>query len=100
MNDSHRLLNYSHEYQLVWLESADFSADQIAFATGTIFNTTASAKQAKSLFVRGSDTASLQVTYWSTPFDDGVWHNFGLLLDFNVNKVEVWYSRSNGALRR
>nr|OQO17284.1 hypothetical protein B0A51_15907 [Rachicladosporium sp. CCFEE 5018] len=89
--DSHRRLNYSPEYQLVWLESQDYSADQFSLNVGTIFGT----KEAhpKRLQLRGTSNASPQQTLWSAPFDEGVWHNLALVLDFNKNALKVYYSK-------
>jgi hypothetical protein len=36
MKDDARPLNYSHEYQLVFLETNDYSTNQFALKTGTI----------------------------------------------------------------
>ena len=100
MSDFTRPLNYSHEYQLVFLESADYSADQFTLGTGTIFGSKhTTPQQAKTLFVRGIDTASPQVTFFQTPFIDGIWHNFALKLNFNANTVEVFYSRGQASLK-
>lgn len=97
-SDVHRLLNYSHEYQLVWLESQDYSADQFSLNTGTIFGTPFDKQEAKSLFLRGTSAASPQQTLWKTPFTDNVWHNFGLELDFNTNHLRVYYSQASEQL--
>jgi hypothetical protein len=98
--DNLRPLNYSHEYQLVWLESQDYSADQFSLNTGTIYGETGvSKKQAKMLQLRGTSSANPQQTLWQTPFTDGVWHNLGLVLDFNSNEIEVLYSHDCDELK-
>lgn len=97
-SDIHRPLNYSHEYQLVWLESQDYSADQFSLNTGTIFGTPFNKREAKDLFLRGTSAASPQQTLWRTPFTDGVWHNFGLELNFNTNHLRVYYSQNGQQL--
>ena len=80
MKDAARPLNLSHEYQLVFLESNDFSTNQFVLKTGTIIGGSA-----------GGDPDTLQVignvndgadVLFSTPFVDGGWHNFAAVLDF------------------
>ncbi|KAL9106095.1 MAG: hypothetical protein Q9227_008840 [Pyrenula ochraceoflavens] len=97
MSDMARPLNYSHEYQLVWLESADYSADQFTVGTGTLFGDTASSG-APVLFVRGTSAASPQETLWQTTFTGNIWHNFGLELDFDANTLQVLYSTGEDPL--
>lgn len=94
-------LNYSHEYQLVWLENQDYSANQFTIGTGTPYgNTDTSPKDARSLFILGTSASSPQQTLFKTAFTPDVWHNFGLVLDFNANKVEVFYSKGGDSLKR
>ena len=102
MRDESRPLNYSHEYYLSWLESADYSRDQILVGTGTLFgngdNVTTS-QAAQVLWVRSNDVNSAtQQTLWQTPFKTGVWHNIGLTLNFNANTVQVYYSANYSTL--
>jgi hypothetical protein len=76
--DTARPLNISHEYQLVFLESADYSTNQIVLKTGTILDH--KTRDPDSLMVFGNvKTPNL---LWTTPFKANVWHNFGLVLDF------------------
>lgn len=99
--DQHRPLNYSHEYQLVWLENQDYSANQFTIGTGTPYGENATtAKDAQTLFLLGTSAASPQQTLWKTPFTQGVWHNFGLVLDYTSNQVEVFYSKGSEPLAR
>lgn len=99
--DKSRPLNYSHEYQLVWLENQDYSANQFTLGTGTPYGKNdTSRKEAKSLFLLGTSASNPQQTLWKTPFTDGVWHNFGLVLDYNKNHVEVFYSKDGEPLTR
>jgi len=99
--DEHRSLNYTHEYQLIWLENQDYSANQFTIGTGTPYGSNStSAKDAQSLFLLGTSAASPQQTLWKTPFTKEVWHNFGLVLDYDANRVEVFYSKGNAPLAR
>lgn len=80
--DHFRPLDYSHEYQLVWLESQDYSANQFTIGTGTPYGSNKlSPREAKTLFLLGTSAAGPQQILWKTPFTEGVWHNFGLVLD-------------------
>ncbi|KAI9662500.1 MAG: hypothetical protein M1821_008667 [Bathelium mastoideum] len=102
MRDETRALNYSHEYYLSWLESADFSRDQFTVGTGTLFgngdNVTTS-QAAQVLWVRSNDVnAAAQTTLWQTPFTTGIWHNLGLTLNFDQNTVQIYYSSNNASL--
>lgn len=99
--DHSRPLNYSHEYQLVWLENQDYSANQFTIGTGTPYGSNnTSPREAKTLFLLGTSDSSPQQTLWKTPFTDGVWHNFGLVLDYNRNQIEVFHSKGNAELTR
>lgn len=99
MSDTRRKLNYTHEYQLVWLESSDYSSNQFSLNTGALYGSTnTTAKEAKMLYLRGSSAMDPQQTLWETPFTDGVWHNFGLALNFNKNELAVLYSTASKPL--
>lgn len=101
-SDARRPLNYSHEYQLVWLESADFSKDQVTVGAGTLFGESPDEVEegGRVLFVRGTSAASPQQTLFLTPFAEGEWYNFALTLDFDTNVLDVYFSTGNGSLER
>lgn len=74
--DTARPLNYSHEYQVVWHERADFTANQFEFETGTLLDgTTADPKAWKML----NETGDL---VWQTPMDWSEWQNFAVTFDY------------------
>lgn len=99
--DQYRQLNYSHEYQLVWLENQDYSANQFTIGTGTPYGSNSTSdKDARMLFLLGTSATVPQQTLWKTPFTEGVWHNFGLVLDYTANEVEVFYSKGQAPLAR
>jgi hypothetical protein len=79
MKDAARPLNLSHEYQLVFLESNDFSTNQFVLKTGTVLGGGGGDPESLSLFGNVNDGAEV---LFSTPFVEGVWHNFGVRLDF------------------
>ena len=102
MRDETRALNYSHEYMLSWLESADYSRDQFTVGTGTLFgngNNVTTSQVAQTLFVRSNNVdASAQRTLWQTPFTTDTWHNLALTLNFDENTVQVYYSTNSSPL--
>ncbi|KAH7304245.1 hypothetical protein B0I35DRAFT_363436 [Stachybotrys elegans] len=92
--DSLRPLNLSHEYQLVFLESADFSTNQFALKTGTILGGNTADPDTLQLFGNINDGQLL----FTTPFTDDVIHNFALKLDFEGLTTQVFYSQGAAAL--
>jgi hypothetical protein len=82
MKDLTRPLNLSHEYQLVFVESADFSTNQFALKTGKIIGSNATDDN-DLLRLFGNVNANPLQTLFKTKFTPGTWHNFGLVLDFN-----------------
>lgn len=99
--DDSRPLNYTHEYMLVWLENAEYSANQFTIGTGKFFDSNStSAEDAQSLYLVGNNGAGPQPALWKTKFTPGVWHNFALVLDFASNRIEVLYSTRDKQLKR
>jgi hypothetical protein len=80
MKDAARSLNLSHEYQLVFLEDAAFSTNQFVLKTGTILGVNTPDPDLLQLFGNVNDGNLL----FSTPFTEGVFHNFALTLDFDA----------------
>lgn len=81
--DGVRPLNLSHEYQLVFLESNDFSTNQVVLKTGTILGQKTTNPDMLQLFGNVNQGQLL----FSTPFLDDVFHNFALKLDFDKSCV-------------
>lgn len=82
MKDAARPLNLSHEYQLVFLESNDFSTNQLVLKTGTILGQ-AAAGNPDTLQLFGNVNDNPPQVLFSTPFTPGVFNNFAVTLDFN-----------------
>ena len=80
MKDTARPLNLSHEYQMVFLESADFSTNQFVLKTGTISGQPAG--QDPDMLVLQSNVNEDEGNLFMTTFTADTWHNFGLVLDF------------------
>ncbi|KAK6211662.1 hypothetical protein QIS74_10926 [Colletotrichum tabaci] len=95
--DDKRPLNLSHEYQLAFLESADFSTNQIVLKTGTILGQNTEDPDTLQLF--GNVATSPPPELFKTKFTPGVFHNFAIKLDFTANTTEVFYSQGNSALK-
>jgi hypothetical protein len=84
MKDTARPLNQSHEYQLFFLEDAKFSTNQVVLKTGTIAG--GDATKTDELVMLGNVNTAVG-TLFSTAFTEGVWHNFGVVMDFDAKFV-------------
>ncbi|KAI0537547.1 hypothetical protein GGR58DRAFT_471466 [Xylaria digitata] len=96
MKDANRPLNLSHEYQLVFLESNDFSTNQFVLKTGTILGENTADPDTLQLF--GNVNANPVQTLFSTPFTEDVFHNFAVTLDFDALTTQVFYSQGTDVL--
>ncbi|KAK1965984.1 hypothetical protein LY78DRAFT_74395 [Colletotrichum sublineola] len=97
MKDNQRALNLSHEYQLVFLESADFSTNQIVLKTGSILGQNTADPDTLQLF--GNVNSNPVPELFQAKFTPDVFHNFAVKLDFTANTTEVFYSQGNAALK-
>ncbi|EFQ34601.1 uncharacterized protein GLRG_09745 [Colletotrichum graminicola M1.001] len=97
MKDAQRSLNLSHEYQLVFLESADFSTNQVVLKTGSILGQNTADPDTLQLF--GNVNSNPVPELFQTKFTPGVFHNFAVKLDFTANTTQVFYSQGNSALK-
>ncbi|KAJ3886313.1 hypothetical protein GG344DRAFT_90957 [Lentinula edodes] len=83
-------LNYSHEYQIVFIEPSD-GTHVFELQLGTPFSnpsTTELAADAKFLKVRDHALNLL----FETPFTAGQWHNFAVQVDWKNLTLQVFYS--------
>lgn len=78
MKDAQRPLNLSHEYQMVFLESNDFSTNQIVLKTGTVLDQNVTDPDTLMLFSNVNNASVL----FNTKFTPDIFHNFGVTLDF------------------
>ncbi|KAK8055330.1 hypothetical protein PG993_000557 [Apiospora rasikravindrae] len=91
--DPARKLNLTHEYQNMWHETADYSANQFDFKMGTLLD-------------RSSDKNAMKITnrkgevVWSTPIEATAWQNFAVTLDFEKNTLQVYYSKGLAPLKQ
>ncbi|OCB89416.1 hypothetical protein A7U60_g3392 [Sanghuangporus baumii] len=95
-SDSSKPFNLSHEYQLVFHETSDFSTSQFMLKTGAPFGQTFVESEHKTLRLEGRQTTS--ATLFSTPFDDDVWHNFAVTVAWNSTSITVFYSKNSDSL--
>lgn len=79
MKDAAKPLNLSHEYQLVFLESSDFSTNQVVLKTGAVLDQKVADPDTLMLFSNVKNASLL----FSTKFTAGEFHNFGITMDFN-----------------
>ncbi|ORY19452.1 hypothetical protein BCR34DRAFT_471879 [Clohesyomyces aquaticus] len=92
-----RPLNLSHEYLLVFLERADFTANQISLKTGTLLGSDGATKD-ELVLLGNSKGGNAAKTLFSTAFDAVDFTNFALVMDFEKNTVQVFSSTGNEAL--
>jgi len=74
--DPQRALNLTHEYILVWHETAAYDANQFNFQTGTILGQTGLPRDTYKLLDRNNKQL------WSTPIKSDTWQNFGITVDY------------------
>ncbi|KAL2876627.1 hypothetical protein SGCOL_008206 [Colletotrichum sp. CLE4] len=96
--DVQRPLNLSHEYQLAFLESNDFSTNQVVLKTGTILGGDATVDPDTLQLFGNVNTKPAPPILFSTPFAENTIHNFAVTMDFNANTVQVFYSTDNNDL--
>lgn len=114
-------LNLSHEYLLAFHEAQDYQADFWSLKVGLPMQealrgpngtgggddlaaygdnigfkhpdiTDAALKTGEVIYLQGYKWAPKIQTYFMAPFTHDTWHNFGLYLDFDDNKMQVAYS--------
>ncbi|CZR68734.1 related to endoglucanase c [Phialocephala subalpina] len=85
--DTLKPLNSSHEYQLFFLESNDYSTNQVVLKYGSIIGGNPNGVDKDSLMVVGNVNSKPIPLLYSTKFTPGVWHNFGITLNFNAGKA-------------
>lgn len=82
--DPARPLNLTHEYQLVFLESADFSTNQLVLKAGTVLGAEDDPEGGDVLRLFGNVNEAAPGLLFSVPFTADVFHNFAVLLDFDA----------------
>ncbi|KAL5115533.1 hypothetical protein ACEQ8H_006596 [Pleosporales sp. CAS-2024a] len=95
--NSERPLNISHEYLLVFLERGDFNGNQISLKTGTLIGSDGATKNQLVLL---GNTKNGSKTLFTTPFSETDFVNFGLVMNFDKNTIQVFSSTGNAALKQ
>ncbi|OBZ71484.1 hypothetical protein A0H81_08496 [Grifola frondosa] len=95
--DEKRPLNYSHEYQVVFIEPNDGS-HVFEIQLGSPFTDPSGPLPV-------ADAHSLKVldhalnTLFNAPFISDTWHNFAVVIDWSDKTLAVWYSRNADLLQ-
>jgi hypothetical protein len=79
-------LNYSHEYHPFWHERNDFNGNHFDLETGTPFDSTKESipiPHPKTLRMAGFSVPTPEDNVFITDFDDDVWHNFAITIDWD-----------------
>ncbi|KAF9478220.1 hypothetical protein BDN70DRAFT_63133 [Pholiota conissans] len=96
-SDPARPLNYTHEYQIVFIEPNDGS-HVFGIQLGSPFtNPTGVLPALKAHSFKGLDHA-LDVLFL-TPFTTGDWHNFAVQVDWTNRTLAILYSKNGNALK-
>ncbi|EWC44436.1 hypothetical protein DRE_06804 [Drechslerella stenobrocha 248] len=98
--DPTRPLNYTHEYQPVFIETQDYSSHVWQLKTGTPFAETWDISAAKTLRLYSSSTSSSPTELLNVPFTDTEWHNFAIESDWENGLITVYYSTGQAALAK
>jgi hypothetical protein len=77
--------NWTHEYQIVWHERNDYSANHFIIKFGTPFSPQIESipiPDPKTIRIVGLTSLRPEPNVFMTPFDLTVWHNFALTIDW------------------
>ncbi|KAJ3572957.1 hypothetical protein NP233_g2740 [Leucocoprinus birnbaumii] len=88
--DTKRPLNYTHEYQIVFIEPNDGS-HIFGVQLGTPFSSDPNSRPTKDNHFFKVLDHSLNILF-ETPFLPAVWHNFAVQVDWEARTLGVWYS--------
>ncbi|CAI6332357.1 unnamed protein product [Periconia digitata] len=91
--DAARPLNLTHEYLNVWHETADYSANQWNFQTGTIIGQSSANKEDFKIIDRNGKSL------YAVKQDKSSWQNFALKFDYTKNQLTTYYSVGDAALK-
>ncbi|PVH84119.1 glycoside hydrolase family 131 protein [Cadophora sp. DSE1049] len=95
-------LNLTHDYQIAFLETADFATHQFDVRVGKVVDAAAGSPGADGTMVvvngNSKNAAGVQ-TLFSTPFE-GVqgFQNFAMEMDFDLNTIQIFHSTENNPL--
>lgn len=99
LRDELRPLNYTHEYQIVFIEPDDGShVFAVNVGSGFTVPTASTLPTATAHNLEVLDHA-LNVVY-STPFDPLTWHNFAIQVDWDARTLGVFASKGASTLKK
>ncbi|KAJ3959650.1 hypothetical protein N0V92_003742 [Colletotrichum tropicale] len=91
--DATKPLNVTHDYQVMNLESKDFSFHQFDVRTG--------AENGNDIAIFGNSKATAKPQkIFSTPFGEGKFENFAIKMDFTANTMQVFHSTGTDPLKQ
>ncbi|KAK5742170.1 hypothetical protein LTR17_003411 [Elasticomyces elasticus] len=97
--DDKRPLDFTHEYQNVFLETNAYDAHQFTLKTGTPYDNSTSINSSavtatQTLRIEsGTNAGVVEKTLFETEYSGGTWHNFAVELDFDANTLAAYYSK-------
>ncbi|RPA85777.1 hypothetical protein BJ508DRAFT_302605 [Ascobolus immersus RN42] len=101
--DTAKPLNYSHEYQIVFIESADYTHQIFTLKTGTnhgsSLSTSSRTLRLSTSTANGASAQTLHTVPFGVAGSEG-WHNYAITNDWNKNTITVYYSRGDAPLTR
>ncbi|KAK4902316.1 hypothetical protein LTR27_001220 [Elasticomyces elasticus] len=92
--DDRRPLDFTHEYQNVFLETNAYDAHQFTLKTGTPYDNSTSINSSavpatQTLRIEsGTNAGAVEKTLFETEYTGGTWHNFAVELDFDAKYAE------------
>ena len=95
--DPNRLLNFTHEYQNVFMETNDYSGHQFTMKAGSPYNnmSTGTIPATKTLRIESTTNNGVnEAILFETDYTDSDWHNFAVELDFDNDLITGWYSKN------
>ncbi|KAF8446633.1 hypothetical protein BGX38DRAFT_1193646 [Terfezia claveryi] len=100
--DMARPLNVSHQYELVFIETNDFSSHVWTIKAGTPFGSSVHhSPKAKYLRLESSNAGGKAgKTLFKVPWLTSTWHNFAITTDWVNNKLTAYYSCGYEPLRK
>ncbi|KAF4625545.1 hypothetical protein G7Y89_g12622 [Cudoniella acicularis] len=103
--DAERPMNLSHEYMNVWHEANDYASNQFSLNAGVMLDQDRPVASGNaSLSGVGMDRVLWKVldrkndVIWSTPILSGAWQNWGIVVDYVKNTLQVYYSANYDSL--
>ncbi|KAI5778590.1 hypothetical protein EDC01DRAFT_634691 [Geopyxis carbonaria] len=95
--DTAHPLNYTHNYELVFLETQDYASHVFTLTSGKPRD--GSVRNNASLRLMGTNKNGAATTLHDVDFTAGVWHNYAVQIDFDGSTLAAWYSTDKNPLK-